>query len=102
MTRRTATEVEFDAQEQVVVDERQPDYGDPYECHLAIAHVWSGIVNQVLSRDSSKAVSFGAYEVALMLAAMKIVRLAHAYKPDSALDAKVYLKFAEEFARRRV
>lgn len=91
----------FDAAEQAIVDERQSDYGDPYECHLAIAHAWSGIVNQVLNRDGGRAVSFGAYEVALMLAAMKIVRLAHAYKPDTAIDAKVYLKFADEFKRQR-
>lgn len=92
------TRREFDTVEQGVVNERQGDYGDPLTCHAAIGDVWNAIMCQYMQRHSG-VVAFPPELVALMLAGMKLVRLAYSSKPDSFLDAHVYLKFAERFSK---
>ncbi len=85
------------SEERAIKDAREREYGDPFNCHVAIGDVWNTIMAQRMHRNGGVVV-FDPATVALMLAAMKIVRIAYAGGKDSFDDAHVYLKFAEAFA----
>lgn len=77
-------------------EQRQPDYGDPYQCHAAIGAAWGAILGQA---QYSKGDILQPHTVALMLAAMKLVREAYHHKQDNVEDCRVYLEFVEEFSK---
>lgn len=79
-------------------EQRQPDYGEPRECHYAIALAWNALMAQHI--NATNATVLDARMVALMLAAMKLVREAYHHKQDNLDDAKVYLEFVEEFSEK--
>jgi hypothetical protein len=79
-----------------IVRDREKSYGPPEDCHRAIGLAWSGILQQ--SCDIAPDQFLDAHDVALMLAAMKIVREAYCHKQDNIDDAINYLKFASDFA----
>jgi hypothetical protein len=79
-------------------EQRQPDYGEPLACHMAIAQTWDALMSQHLHATGGNA-NIDARMVALMLAAMKLVREAYHHKQDNLDDAKVYLGFVEEFSK---
>jgi hypothetical protein len=87
-------------EERAIKEAREREYGDPFNCHVAIGDVWNTIMAQRMHRNGGFVV-FDPATVALMLAAMKIVRIAYAGGKDSFDDAHVYLKFAEAFAEKR-
>ena len=77
---------------------RQKDYGDPFSCHASIGAAWGAILGQ---SGYTRGDLVQARTVALMLAAMKLMREAYSHKQDNLDDAVVYLKFAGEFAESK-
>jgi len=72
-----------------ILAERLEEYGDAYTEFTAIGRVWSAFLK--LEDD------IPAYQVALMMDALKSVRLFHnPYKDDSWLDKEGYTKHGKE------
>ncbi len=87
-----------------IVKEREKDYGNPWDCHRAIGQTWGAILRQTGWTPPGGPIfdeRLPSSVVALMMAALKIVRLSHNSTRDSFLDAHVYLDFAEEFTLGR-
>jgi len=80
-------------------EQRQPDYGEPRACHYAIALAWNALIMQKLKATDGDA-SLDERMVALMLAAMKLVREAYHHKQDNLDDARTYLEFVGEFSEK--
>lgn len=79
----------FDAARKIM-GERLESYGPPDRMFERIADVWSEILQHHVS----------AYEVALMMATLKILRATtDPYPEDSLIDAACYLKFANDFSQ---
>lgn len=75
----------------LVTAQRQGDYGDPAPMHAAIGAAWTGILHGHLDGHT-----ITASEAALMLAALKLVRLSvGGWKRDSAADALAYVLIAD-------
>lgn len=75
--------------QQLVDGDRQADYGPPEENMRRIGLAWSAI----LDTDVSPA------QVALCMAALKLVREAYRHKPDNIVDAHGYLEIADRIVR---
>jgi hypothetical protein len=72
-----------------ILAERMDDYGDPFTSLTTIGRVWSAFLN--LEDD------IPAYQVALMMDALKSVRLFHdPFKDDSWLDKEGYTKLGKQ------
>lgn len=69
----------------LVDGDRQADYGDPVESMTNIGKAWSGILRT----------NVDAVQVALCLAAMKLVRFGYKSKADSIVDAVGYCEIAK-------
>jgi len=74
--------------DQLINGQRQVDYGSPQENFARIAGRWSQIVG----------VEIEAWQVCLMMADLKIARLANGPHEDSFVDACGYLALASELA----
>lgn len=70
-----------------IVAERDADYGNPTPNHERIAAVWTTLLHQRLAPGSQ----LTAADVALLMAALKIVRETHRPKADNLIDAHGYL-----------
>jgi len=68
--------------------DRQADYGTPAENLARVAELWAAYTGH----------PFTAYDVALMLALLKIAREAHRHKPDNLIDGAAYLGLAADVA----
>jgi hypothetical protein len=66
--------------------ERNSAHGDPRENHERIAKIWSVQLG----------VEINGAQVALMMAGMKLARLAYKYSDDSFIDAAAYIAIAGE------
>lgn len=88
--------IEQYVKDEEVVAEREKVYGNAYECHSNIGKAWAGILSQ-WSGDSVD--DLPPDVVALMLAAMKLIRSARAYHEDNYIDARNYVSFAQDFKR---
>jgi Domain of unknown function (DUF6378) len=72
-----------------ILEERLDEYGDAHTEFTAIGRVWAGFLK--LEDD------IPAYQVALMMDALKSVRLFHnPFKDDSWLDKEGYIKHGKE------
>lgn len=71
--------------EQLVTGERREQYGPPVECMARTAAAWTAVLG----------VPVQARQVALCLAAMKLVREGHAHRPDNLVDAAGYVLIAD-------
>lgn len=70
-----------------ILKERGNDWGDAVETHVRIALAWSAILDRTIS----------AHEVALCMAALKLVRASvNPTNEDSSLDGKGYLEIFDE------
>jgi len=81
-----------------IIKDRELSYGASLECHKNIALAWQGIINQSCKTGSMEIV-IDETDVALMLAAMKIIREAYCHKQDNIDDAINYLRFASDFSK---
>ena len=83
-----------------IKEERSAIYGDPESAHSAIGDVWMGILNA--SNPDLQLGSIPPRIVALMMAALKLVRAARPYKRDEDAydDAMNYVQYAREFDGR--
>ena len=73
---------------EAIVRDREIEYGDSKSMFNSIALVWTSILRaHITPRD-----------VALMMAAMKILRESQRHKRDNIIDGINYLAFAEELA----
>ena len=78
-----------DKASELVLGDRNADYGNPHPDFAGIALMWSGLLNTILSRHLT------AQDVALMMTALKLRREAHKHKDDNLIDAHGYLICAE-------
>jgi hypothetical protein len=78
-----------------VIAERGVIYGDPELSHTNIGLCWTALIQQhfgiILDHPITPAL------VAQMMVGMKMQRAVRAFHPDNYLDAKAYLRFAEQF-----
>lgn len=65
--------------------DRADDYGDPVIQHQRIARVWSAILDYDITAE----------QVALLMAAMKIVRASGRHQRDDLADGAAYLEIAD-------
>jgi hypothetical protein len=76
-----------------ILDQRQEDYGDAKDNFTAIGRMWGA---------NNKIDDIPAFEVALMMAQLKIQRiLANPYKEDSWLDLQGYIHHAQSLVPER-
>lgn len=68
---------------------RRQQYGEPVAHLERVAAVWTALAGQ----------RFTARDVAVMLAAMKLVRESHRHDPDNLTDAAGYVLIADLAAR---
>jgi hypothetical protein len=71
----------------LVLGDRNADYGNPREDFAGVALVWSGLLADKLQPGAI----LTPRDVALMMAGYKLRRYAHKPKPDSITDAHGYL-----------
>ena len=64
---------------------RQAAYGSPRPAYVAMAKVWTGMIDHKLKEDLT------AEDVVLLLAAMKLRRECHKHKRDNIVDTHGYL-----------
>jgi len=74
---------------ELVLGDRNNDYGSPHADFAGTALMWSGLLNEKLKERIT------ASEVALMMTALKLRRQAHKDKDDNLIDAHGYLLCAE-------
>lgn len=70
---------------EIVLGDRNDDYGDPRQDFEGIALMWTGLLNGKLNRDIT------ASDVALMMIALKLRRHCHNPKDDNLIDGHGYL-----------
>lgn len=73
----------------LVDGDRQADYGPPEENMRRIGLAWSAILDTPV----------GPEQVALCMAALKLVREAHRHKSDNIVDAHGYIEIVDRIAR---
>lgn len=78
-----------DTAAELVLGDRNKDYGSPHPDFAGIALMWSGLLNTKLKEQLS------AVEVGLMMTALKLRRHAHKPKADNLVDAHGYLLCVE-------
>lgn len=77
----------LDEAKRLTEGERQESYRDPVDNFSQIAQIWSGLLEQRIT----------AHQAAVMMAALKAVRLWHNPKHvDSAVDGAAYMAIAGE------
>jgi hypothetical protein len=74
---------------ELVLGDRNADYGSPHPDFAGIALMWSGLLNTKLKANVT------AVEVGLMMTALKLRRHAHKPKDDNLIDAIGYLTCIE-------
>ena len=74
---------------QLVLGDRNADYGSPHPDFAGIALMWSGLLNTKLTAHLT------AVEVGLMMTALKLRRHAHKPKDDNLVNAHGYLDCIE-------
>ena len=73
----------------LITSKRAGEYGDAHEMHARIATIWSAMLGYPVQ----------PWQVALMMAALKLARLAHAPQHrDSWVDAAAYAAIGAELA----
>ena len=77
-----------------IQEDRQSDYGDAKVSHQSIANFWNEYIHRKVGNSD---LSLDATDVAVMLALMKVSRLAYKRKHDSFLDFASYADFALQF-----
>lgn len=77
----------------LVLGDRNADYGSPHPDFAGIALMWSGLLNTKLKAHLTPV------EVGLMMAALKLRRHAHKPKDDNLIDAHGYLSCVEWIER---
>lgn len=75
---------------ELVVGDRQEDYGDKLTNHENIAALWSIFLRKKLT----------AHDVAMCMALVKVARLMHAHKTDNYIDLAAYAAIAAEIHER--
>jgi hypothetical protein len=70
---------------ELVLGNRNADYGTPHDDFVGVALIWSGILSAKLTANIT------AEEVALCMAGLKLRREAHKPKEDNLVDAHGYL-----------
>ena len=75
----------LDEAQRILAGPRQEDYGDPVEAHRRVAGAWSAILDHPVA----------AHEVALCMAALKLVRATTSTERDSLIDAVGYVAIAD-------
>ena len=79
----------LDEAKRLTLTDREKDYGDAVDCHREIAAMWSVILKRPVTDT----------EVALCMAALKIVRATHSpEKADHYADGAAYMAIAGECA----
>lgn len=78
-----------DRAHELVLGDRNADYGSPHPDFAGIAMMWSGLLNTKLAEPIT------AVEVGLMMTALKLRRHAHKPKDDNLVDAHGYLACIE-------
>ena len=76
------------------IAERGKIYGDPSLSHQNIGLSWTGLIQQHYGIKLDHPLP--DWMVELMMVAFKVHRAARVYHADNYVDAKAYLKFAEE------
>lgn len=79
-----------------IISARAEVYGPEGEGHKNIAKCWEGI----LSAHNGFEVTVSPDTVALMMAALKLVRSARVYHEDNYVDAENYIGFAKKLRRQ--
>lgn len=70
---------------QLVLGDRNADYGDPAADYAKVAKMWSGLLHPILKRDITP------QEAILMMVLLKMSREVHVPKADNIVDAHGYL-----------
>lgn len=78
-----------DTAHNLVLGDRNADYGDPAHDFAGVALIWSGLLGAKLRTPIT------ASDVALMMAGLKLRRHAHRPKADNLVDAHGYLTCLE-------
>jgi hypothetical protein len=82
------------------IRERGKVYGEPSLSHHNIGLSWTGLIQQHYGIRLDHPLP--AWLVELMLVAFKVHRAARVFHADNYVDAKAYLKFAEEDQQKGV
>ena len=79
-----------------IISERGLQYGDPSECFLQIAEIWTTLLRGKLAPGQR----LSASDVGLLMASLKIVRQANTHKRDNLVDAIGYLTIVSRLEER--
>ena len=82
----------------LTMGDRNASYGDPTQNHDNIAKLWRSYWNIRTGGDWSNTQIMDAEDVEIMMALLKIARIAQrlAYKADNYIDAAAYIAMASE------
>lgn len=82
----------------VINGERQDIYGNPENCFVCIAALWNAYL---AGGHESRNPSISAHDAAVMLALLKVARIAHGTDhEDNYVDAAGYMALAADMARQ--
>ncbi len=93
----------LDAAKKCVCGEREHDYGTPEDSFDTIGLLW-GVYLRAAHPDFAKVVAINgitAKDVAVMMALLKVARIANGNTPDSYVDLAGYAACAGEIATRQ-
>lgn len=88
--------------EKCVCGQREQDYGTPESNFETIAQLWSAYMEAAHPNLKMAMNEFTAKDVAVMMALLKIARIARGSSPDSFVDLAGYAACAGEIASRTV
>lgn len=86
--------------EKCVCGQREQDYGTPENNFETIAQLWSAYMGAAHPNLNMAMDEFTAKDVAVMMALLKIARIARGSSPDSFVDLAGYAACAGEIATR--
>ena len=86
----------LDEAKKCVCGQRQQDYGTPEDNFTTISYLWSAYIKAAHPNLNIAVNEFSSKDVAIMMALLKIARIARGTSPDSFVDLAGYAACAGE------